>query len=216
MIEEHPIIQLFSHEVWKRLMYSWHRPNDQHDACEFLNYFITQVRPLISAHQWQARLQIGPCISVVDRGPGLNAIKICLTGDMCVSAMVRQWNTQVHVHAFTRPPCIFIAMIDRFAQSERGEVYKDQRLVHIDPCVHIPVFTGSDLHTAWHPYVLNAGIVHLVDTPFPGHYHCFLHKQGQYWKCDDSRTPFELSTLDNVIRSNVYLLFYIRDGHVVI
>ena len=132
-------------------------------------------------------------------------------GDVGVSAMVRQWSqwsTQVHVHAFTRPPCIFTAMI--------GEVYKDQRLAHIHPCVRIPVFTGSELHTAWHPYVLSAGVVHLGDTPFSGHYHCFLHKHGQYWKCEHNRTPSELSALGNDIRSSVYLLFYIRDGHVVI
>ena len=74
----------------------------------------------------------------------------------------------------------------------------------------LPAFEGEGSVLTRHPFLLQAGVIHLGKEPTSGHYRGLIRAEAQWYLADDSRPPTACQLNDSVIKGNIYLLLLER------
>ena len=163
---------------WVALTQTWRRPQNQHDAGEFLTFLLRLLQPSCMQGCWQARIQ-DPHVRIYDSGIlGAPIMLDIPEGSNCLQDCVNAWHYQLAPHGLRAPTSTLVFQLARFQHTPGRPVRKLQARLSLSTCLRIPVFTVG-LQTQWHEYSVTSGMYHIGRTPSSGHYRAFLTNWGR-------------------------------------
>ena len=211
-LTSHARIDVINIPAWMRLLGTWAQPEAQHDVAEFMSY-VLQATPIDGmAGMWSA-FQGDRHTDESDLST--TALPLVVFRMRHVQQCIDSW----HVDGETRrylliTPKLLVIQLLRF-RLVSGRIRKLTSKVDIPVRLTLPAL--MDVRPSTISYRVSAGIFHLGGTPSSGHYRSFvrhLDPSGSL-SCivtDDNRRP-EVTTpqIDELIKSNAYLLFCVRE-----
>ena len=205
-------VKLWDLRVWQNMTRSWHRPDIQHDAAEFLHYLAGVCCPE-APDFWQARSQAPGQTEVADHGEMWLLLAMVAPrlgpGNQCsLQSLFIAWRNQAERHALVSLPAVLPLQICRFANDGRKLRFR----VNLSKRVYVPYFTGSDISTSSHPYQVVAIVYHIGQSRTSGHYRAALLKEGDIrFVTDDHQLPQEPSEVQSAeVLDNSYIFFLQR------
>ena len=154
----------------------------QQDSSEFTAAALTWLQAPAVNMTWERRLEESGVIQTHDHGDAWMPITISFPAShvhlpetqYTLTALITRW-MQVYgmVAALLQAPTCVCLHLDRYFQSEAGEILKSHCLLDMEAGCDLPIFTGSGLQREFVSYVLIAATAHL-GTDQQGHYQAIL------------------------------------------
>ena len=211
-LTSHARIDVVNIPDWMRLLGTWAQPEAQHDVAEFMSH-ILQATPIDGmVGMWNA---FQGDRQTDESDLSTTALPLVVFRMRHVQQCIDSW----HMDGDTRrylliTPKLLVIQLLRF-RLVSGRIRKLTSKVDIPVRLTLPAL--MDVRPSTISYRVYAGIFHLGGTPSSGHYRSFVRHldPSGYLSCivtDDNRRP-EVTTpqIDELIKSNVYLLFCVRE-----
>ena len=198
---------------WSVILSDWEQPLAQHDVAEFCMHVFGHNNLDAMAGMWSAFRGDRH----VDEFDLTNTVlPLAMSRSRSLQQMINQWHDDGTVRRFLLiVPDMIILQVLRF-KVVSGRVRKLTSKVDIPLMITLPSFANA-MHSSI-SYSVVGGIFHLGGTPSSGHYRAFVKRLDMHGVChsyvtDDNHHPIPMTAqLEDLIRSNVYLLFCVRQN----
>ena len=198
---------------WSEILSDWGQPLAQHDVAEFCMHVFGQNNLDAMTGMWSA-FQGDRNVDEFDLAQ--TVLPLALYRSRTLQQMINQWHDDGTVRRFLLiVPDLIVLQILRF-KVVSGRVRKLTSKVDIPLTITLPSFENA-MHSSV-SYSVVGGIFHLGGTPSSGHYRAFVKCLDMRGVCrsyvtDDNQHSIPMTAqLEDLIRSNVYLLFCLRQN----
>ena len=170
--------------TWRALLRGWPRPNEQHDASEFLIFMLCAGVRTTPLSQWVSVARRAGAIEIVELGAGI--IYLDMTpgvegGASTLQHVLQAWHEQPCNRPGLQDParCVqgdetHVALaLKRFTWMASEQTFqKDDTPVIIPERCMLPIWELGQV--TWVPFDVRAVVIHIGVTPVSGHYRTYL------------------------------------------
>ncbi|CAE7331529.1 unnamed protein product [Symbiodinium sp. CCMP2592] len=212
---------LFNMLSWRSLFTGWSRPNQQHDATEFLLHLLRQGSDAPWVSRWLAGTQLGDRFEVEDSGSNVILMPIAGAGDAtrytlqeCVQAWHMQpsqlWEGKTSLYCLSEFETHVCIVLQRFHVGATT-ISKCHTPVQVDSTCELPVYRAGAV--MWQPFHVCAVTYHIGELPTSGHYRSILYlNDGLQLATEDKVKAKKLSAKDRSLGSAGAYIVYLSSN----
>ena len=209
--------------TWRTLLRGWPRPNEQHDASEFLNFLLCAGVRYTPLSQWISVARRAGATEIVELGAGIIYLDLPPGVDRGISTLqhvIQAWHEQPCNRPDLQEPahCVqgdetHVALaLKRFTWMENERTFqKDDTPVDIPDRCMLPIWSLGQV--TWMPFDVRAVVVHIGDTPVSGHYRTYLPDAVEALLTEDGQRAKRVQRREvQHIRTGCYLFLLVKSN----